>query len=141
MVAQGGGFAEPWVRAANYALRPTRRVGRRIYHVDHFPGFRKAFTRGYHRSPLRGCKTLLPHWSPLGGCKTLCRIGRRYAAARFLLLQVNVGALFAGRNDVQLAVAVDVGNRELRADAGVVVDLVGREADGAVAGFLGPKPE
>jgi hypothetical protein len=46
------------------------------------PGFRKASTRGYHPSPLRGCKSFRLLLSP--GCAKPspgATIGRRYAAA------------------------------------------------------------
>src|SRR5205807_7905752 len=43
------------------------------------------------------------------------------------------GALLVAGDDAEQAVAVDVGDRELRADAGVVVDDVRRERDDAVA--------
>src|SRR5262245_41337441 len=45
----------------------------------------------------------------------------------FLLLQMDVRPLLVGRDDVELAVAVDVGDDELRADAGVHVDRIRRE--------------
>jgi len=49
-------------------------------------------------------------------------------------------ALFIGRYDVEQFVTVDVSNGELRADAGVVVDLMRYEVDQTIATFLRLKP-
>src|SRR5262249_1066544 len=49
-------------------------------------------------------------------------------------------AVFVGRHHVEEFIAVDVGDDELRTDAGIVVDLVRHEANQAVAAFLGLEP-